>query len=365
MGGLTKSHLISAVIGGVIVGGVFAVTGVAGSRHTETIVEESPVAIPASADPGGRATPHTIYVRSAPAVVAVRAKVIDRSDTPFGFAPGAQSSTTSGSGFLVDRRGDILTDFHLIDGADRSRGVMVQFENGLSRPAAVAAVDPHNDLAVLRIDTQGLSGIRPLPLGDSSSVRVGDPVLAIGDPAGADRTLTSGIVSALQHQLQAAGGATIDNVIQTDQPLDPGNSGGPLLDAAGQVVGVNSQIAAPDPTQQLSFAIPSDTADSVLARVDHRSLHLAYIGISAGLPRRGRAVVGDVAARGPAALAGLQRGDVIQRVDNIPVNAIGGVLALVATRSPGQDLTLEIRRGRSRRSIMVVLGSRTVPAPGS
>lgn len=365
MGGLAKSHLVSAVIGGIIVGGAFALTGVAGSRHTETIVEEAPVAAPASTDPGGRLTPHTIYMRSAPAVVSVRAKVLDRSDTPFGFAPTGQSNTTSGSGFLVDRRGDILTNFHLIAGADRSRGVMVQFENGLSRPAAVAAVDPADDLAVLRIDMQGLSAIRPLTLGDSSSVRVGDPILAVGDPFGADRTLSSGIVSALQHQLQAPGGATIENVIQTDQPLDAGSSGGPLLDASGHVVGVASQIPTNGGDQQLSFAVPIDTADSVLARVDHRSLHLAYIGIAAGRMRRASAVVGEVAAGGPAALAGLQRGDIIQRVDTIPVGAISEVLALVATRSPGQNLNLEVRRGHGHRSITVVLGSRTVPAPGS
>jgi putative serine protease PepD len=364
MGRLAKSHFVSAVIGGVIVGGAFAVIGVAGRQRTETIVEEAPVATPASADPGGRLTPHAIYIRSTPAVVSVRAKVIDRSDTPFGLAPSAQSNLSTGSGFLVDRQGDILTNFHLIDGADRSAGVTVQFETGVTRAAAVAAVDPADDLAVLRIDMNGLGAIRPLSLGDSSSVRVGDPVLAIGDPFGADRTLTSGIVSALQHEIQASDGQPIDNVIQTDQPLNGGNSGGPLLDASGQVVGVDSQAATSGSSQRMSFAIPIDTADSVLAKVDHRALHLAYIGITAGRAARRGAIVADVAARGPAALAGLQRGDLIERVDGIPVDAIGEVLALVATRSPGQSLALQVRQGHTRRTIDVVLGSRSVPAPG-
>jgi putative serine protease PepD len=366
MGSLSKSHLVSGVVGGVIVGGALVLAGVAGNQRTETIVEEAPVAAaPASADPGGRLTLHAIYVRSTPAVVSVRAKLIDRSNTPFGFSPSAQSNVSEGSGFLVDNQGDILTNFHLIDGADRSGGVTVQFENGIARAAAVAAVDPTDDLAVLRISTRGLGSIRPLVLGDSSSVRVGDPILAIGDPFGADRTLTSGIVSALQHEIQAAGGKAIDNVIQTDAPLDPGNSGGPLLDASGQVVGVNSQVATAGPAQRLSFAVPIDTADSVLARVDHQALHLAYIGISAGRAGQSGAIVGQVAARGPAALAGLERGDAIQRVDGIPVDDIGQVLALVSTRSPGQSLTLQVRHGATRRSITVVLGSRTVPAPGS
>ena len=365
MGGLAKSHFASAIIGGVIVGGALVLIGVGGKQRTETIVEEAPVATSPSADPHGRLTPHAIYVRSTPAVVSVSAKLIDRSDTPFGFSPSGQGHTSAGSGFLVDRQGDILTNFHLIDGAERSAGVTVEFENGVTRVAAVAAVDPTDDLAVLRIDMKGLAAIRPLPLGDSSSVRVGDPILAIGDPFGADRTLSSGIVSALQHEVPTADGQTIDNVIQTDQPFDAGNSGGPLLNGSGQVVGVNSQVATPGPVQKLSFAIPIDTADSVLAKVDHQELHLAYIGISTGRASHGGAVVGQIAARGPAALAGLERGDLIERVDDIPVDAIDDVLAIVSTRSPGQSLTLQVRRGHVRRPITVVLGSRTVPAPGS
>jgi S1-C subfamily serine protease len=369
---VAKSHFIAAAIGGVLVGGVFVILGVAGNQRTETIVEEAPVAAPASAASSGGLTPNAIYQHAAPAVVFVRARLVERSRTPFGLSQG-QSNTATGSGFLVDHHGDILTNYHLVDGADRSSGVTVEFEDGVLRFAGVAAVDPANDLAVLRVDTRGLPPVRPLTLGDSSSVRVGDSTLAIGDPFGADRTLTSGIVSALQHQITAADGQTIDNVIQTDQPLNPGNSGGPLMDAGGQVVGVNSQVATAGPTQTLTFAIPIDTADTILSRVDHRALHVAYIGLAA--PHAGDtssqpddpdpgAVVGPVAARGPAALAGLRAGDVIQRVDDLVVGSIPDVLALVSTRSPGQNLTLQVRRGRSRRTLTVVLGSRTVPSPG-
>jgi S1-C subfamily serine protease len=363
---VTKSHFISALVGGILVGGVVVVLGVAGPRRTETIVEEAPVATPASAASSSGLTPHAIYERAAPAVVFVRASLVERTDTPFGLFQSGPSNISTGSGFLVDRQGDILTDYHLIAGADRSSGVTVTFDDGVTRVAGVAAVDPANDLAVLRADTRGVPPVRPLSLGDSSSVRVGDSTLAIGDPFGADRTLTSGIVSALQHQIQAADGHPVDNVIQTDQPLDAGNAGGPLLDASGQVVGVDSQVATPGSSERLAFAIPIDTADSVLARVDHGALHLAYLGISAA--RAGEsapgAVVGAVAARGPAALADLRRGDVIERVDQVAVDSITEVLALVSMRSPGQEVTFQVRRGRSHRTVIVALGSRTVPSPG-
>jgi S1-C subfamily serine protease len=369
---VAKSHLIAAVVGGVLVGGAFAILGVAGSQRTDTIIEETPGGAPASAASSAGLTPNAIYQRAAPAVVFVRAKLVERAETSFGLSQG-QSNTSTGSGFLVDREGDILTNYHVVDGADRTSGVTVEFEDGVVRSAGVAAVDPANDLAVLRIDTHGLPPVRPLTLGDSSLVRVGDSTLALGDPFGADRTLTSGIVSALQHEIKAADGQTINNVIQTDQPLDPGNSGGPLMDAGGKVVGVDSQVATAGPTQTLTFAIPIDTADTILSRVDHRALHVAYIGLAAphggdsashsGDPAAG-AVVGAVAARGPAALAGVRSGDVVQRLDDVSVGSIGDVLALVSTRSPGQNLTLQVRRGRSRRTLTIVLGSRTVPSPG-
>jgi S1-C subfamily serine protease len=354
------------------VGGAFAILGLTASHRTLTIREEAPGAAPAPAASPAGLTPNAIYQHAAPAVVLVRAKLVEPAQTPFALFRN-QGGTSTGSGFLVDHQGDILTNYHLIDGADRTSGISVEFEGGVVRSAAVAAADPGEDLAVLRISTGGLPPVRPLSLGDSSTVRVGDSTLAIGDPFGDDRTLTSGIVSALQHQITAADGQTISNVIETEQPLSPGNSGGPLLDAEGQVVGVNSQVETTGPAQRLTFAIPSDTADAILSRVDHRAVRVAYIGISSpaaghsasrsGDPVPG-AVVGAVAGRGPAALGGLLPGDVIQRIDDVPVDSIGDVLALVSTRSPGQSLTLQVRRGRSRRTLTVVLGSRTVPSSG-
>lgn len=366
MARLLKSPLVSALVGGLVVGGAFLVSGVASRSHTETIFTQSPVANEAAVDPVSGLTPHDIYERNAPGVVFVRAKLLERIASPFSLFHARESGTSTGSGFIVDRRGDILTNYHVIDGADRSKGVTVEFENALVRSASVVAVDPNDDLAVLRSDMHGVPPVRPLALGDSTSVRVGDPTLTIGNPFGIDRTLTSGIVSSLQHQIQAADGRSINNVIQTDQPVSAGNSGAPLLDADGRVIGINSQLATggDEASQRLAFAIPIDTADSVLSLVDKQAaLKVAYLGVAASPSKtRGVAVVGAVAPGSPAAAAGLRRGDMIQRIDTTPVDSISDVLAIVATRSPGQPVSLQIRRGRHHSTLSVTLGSSTEPS---
>jgi S1-C subfamily serine protease len=363
MRALLRSHFISAVLGGLIVGGGFLLFGVAGPKRSETIVEEAPVAALPASDSRSGLTAHAIYQRDAPGVVYVRAKLVEPVESPFNLFHARQSDTSTGSGFLVDRGGDVLTDYHLIDGADRAHGVTVEFENDTTRSASVVAIDPGDDLAVLRVDMHGVPEVRPLSLGDSSSVRVGDPTLTIGNPFGIDRTLTSGLVAALQHEIQAADGRSIDNVIQTDQPVDAGNSGAPLLDADGRVIGINSQVAtaAQDDNQRLSFAVPIDTADSLLARIDHGVPRVAYIGLSAvsGRSHPGGAVIGVVVRGGPAAVAGVRAGDAVERVDGTPVDSITDVLDVVSTRSPGQTLALQIRRRGHQRNMTVVLGSRT------
>jgi putative serine protease PepD len=282
------------------------------------------------------------------------------------------SDVSTGSGFLVDGRGDVLTDYHVIDGADRTQGVTVEFENHVTRRAGVVSVDPGSDLAVLHVDTHGLPAVAPLRLGDSTTVRVGDPTLTIGNPFGIDRTLTSGIVSALQHEIQAADGRTIDNVIQTDQPIDAGNSGGPLLNAGGYVIGINSQVATTAngtrPGQTLAFAIPIDTADAILARAAHAGpARVAYIGLSGRASRATRSgvTVSSVVRGGPAAVAGIRRGDLVERVDDDPVDSLGDVLSLVSARSPGQAIPLVIRRDRRTSTVTVVLGSRSAPPSDS
>jgi S1-C subfamily serine protease len=269
-----SSSFVSALAGGLVVAGAFLGLGVTGRRSTQTIVEEAPIASAQASSTAAGLTPHAIYQRDAPGVVFVRANIVRKVQDPFQLFPEQERSTATGSGFLVDRSGDILTNYHLIDGADRSEGVTVQFEDHVLRRAVVAGVDQNDDLAVLRVDLDGVPSARPLRLGDSDTVQVGDPTLAIGNPFGLDRTLTSGIVSALQREIQAPNGFRIDNVIQTDAPINPGNSGGPLLDAAGRVIGINSQIATGGDGVRVSvgigFAIPIDTAGPILERAAPR-----------------------------------------------------------------------------------------------
>jgi S1-C subfamily serine protease len=196
---------------------------------------------------------------------------------------------------------------------------------------------------------------------------VGDPTLTIGNPFGVDRTLTSGIVSALQHTIEAADGSSINNVIQVDQAPDAGNSGAPLIDGNGRVIGINSQMVTGGGqfAQRLAFAIPIDTADTILSKVNRAETpKVAYLGIAT--PKKtGRegagAVVGVVTKDSPAEHAGLQDGDTIVKVESVAVHSVADVLAIVSTRSPGQDLDMQIRRAHRLHTLQVTLGSRTVP----
>ncbi|MGZ4169460.1 MAG: S1C family serine protease, partial [Solirubrobacteraceae bacterium] len=184
-------------------------------------------------------------------------------------------------------------------------------------------------------------------------------------PFGFDRTLTSGIVSALQHTIEAADGSSINNVIQVDQVPDAGNSGAPLLDAYGRVIGINSQMATggDEASQRLAFAIPIDTADAILSRVDSQETpKVAYLGVAAPAKQKARAgaLIGAVTKGSPAQDAGLQVGDTIVKVDSVPVTSISDVLAIVSTRSPGQVLPMTIRRAHRLHVLQVTLASRTV-----
>jgi S1-C subfamily serine protease len=370
MRSVVRSQLLSAVVGGLVVVGVFLALGITGRRTTQEIVEEAPVAAePASSGVTGL-TPHEIYERDAPGVVFVRAKVIEQVQNPVDFFPQQQSSESTGSGFLVDRSGDILTNYHVVAGASRSSGVSVQFEDDVLRNATVVGEDQNDDLAVLRVDMAGVPPVRPLVLGNSSSARVGDPTLAIGNPFGLDRTLTSGIVSALQRQIQAPTDFSIDNVIQTDAPINPGNSGGPLLDADGRVIGINSQIATGaggNGSIGIAFAIPIDTAKQVLASLGRGAApEVAYLGLSGAAtpgPRPGVRVL-RAASGGPAAAAGVRQGDAIEAIDGHRVSSMVQVLTLITDRQPGQPVVLRIDRVHHHTiSIRVILGTRPEQAP--
>jgi S1-C subfamily serine protease len=384
------STLVAGVLGGLIVlvlGAVLIATDVIDTGDTRTVVrEQAPISQPAS-DPsaGGGRTVQDIYRDEGPGVAFIQAQGVSDSSV-FGQEGGA----ATGSGFVVDEDGTILTNAHVVDGADQ---VTVSFEEGgESIDAEVQGVDPDTDLAVLKIDPGEVENLTVLPLGDSSSLEVGDPVVAIGNPFGLQRTVTTGIVSALQRQIDAPSGFSISNVIQTDASINPGNSGGPLLDAQGRVIGINSQIATGggQGSVGIGFAVPVNTAKDLLPDLRAgEEIERAYLGVSmatvnedlaneADLPVESGALVESIEDGTPAERAGLrgseidelsgelsQAGDVIVAIDGEPVRSADDVVAAVAGKQPGDTVELEVYRGDDKRTVSVELGERPEALGGS
>lgn len=372
--------LLPAVIGGAVaLGGAAATGNLGGETTTVTAVDPTPLPAgtadaPPSAAGGGDGegaapaagdTVQAVVARSSPGVVTVTA----------GPPPGRRL----GSGFVVDRRGRVLTNAHVIDDATSAT---VTFDDGTERTARVLGTDPSTDLAVLDVDRPA-AGATPLPLGRSQGLVVGDPVIAIGNPFGLDRTATTGIISALKRRITAPNSFEIQNVIQTDAAINQGNSGGPLLDHRGRVLGINSQIATESGgSDGIGFAVPIDTirpvADSIIAT---GTAQHAWVGVT------GRAITPDIAAalgdpdlrgvavvevddRGPAKEAGLRAatsapdadvprgGDVIVAVEGDPVEDMADVSLAVSSRAVGDPITLTVRRDGDTRDIRITLDDR-------
>ena len=288
-----------------------------------------------------------VYAKASPSVVFVRSR------------EGA--GVASGTGFVIDSDGTIVTNAHVVAG---SSNVQVRFEdNGEGVDAEVLGTDSSSDLAVLRVDPSDAGGVKPLTLADSDTVRVGDLAIAIGYPLGLDRTATAGIVSGLGRAIKAPNGFSIERVIQTDAPINPGNSGGPLLDAAGRVIGVNSQIATTSGSGGsvgIGFAVPSDTVRQVVPRLrTGASIKRAYLGIETGPSTVGQgALVSDVVAGGPAAQGGVQIGDTITRVAGEEVRAPEDISRAIERRRPGDEVDIELRRAGGDENVRVTLGTR-------
>src|SRR3954454_6080505 len=319
--GMVLPLLLAAVLGGGVAAGVtVALTDGGGDGTTTTIVRQSGLGTGRENVENGL-TPRDIYRRYAPGVVFVRAEVVRRgAASPFDLFPQEQRSESTGSGFVIDKAGDILTNNHVIDGATK---VSVQFADKHTLKATVVGRDPSTDLALLRFNAEG-QDLTPLPLGSSKDVQVGDPTIAIGNPFGLDRTLTTGVVSALQRQIQAPNGFAINDVIQTDAAINPGNSGGPLIDAAGRVIGINSQIETGGSSSGnvgIGFAVPIDTAKRILDDLKKSgSVERASLGVTSAtvdgslsaldLPVKTGALVQRVEPGSPAATAGLRAGGI-------------------------------------------------------
>ncbi|MEW6694630.1 MAG: trypsin-like peptidase domain-containing protein [Pseudomonadota bacterium] len=286
----------------------------------------------------------------------------------FGDRPEFQPQAGLGSGVIVSPAGYILTNNHVVEGADE---ILVQLSDGRQAPAQVIGTDPDTDLAVLRV---ALTDLPVIVLGRSELLEVGDRVLAIGNPFGVGQTVTAGIVSALgRNQL---GINTFENFIQTDAAINPGNSGGALVDAEGHLVGINTAIySRSGGSMGIGFAIPVATAREVMeAIVRDGAVTRGWIGVEPqeltpelaehfDMPRAQGVVVTGVLQGGPAAQAGIRPGDIIVRVGDTPVQSVAGLLSAVAALTPGVAAEVTVLRREGTRTLTVVPARR--PAAGS
>jgi len=389
---ILSSQFFAALVGGAIVAAAMLIAGV-GNTTNRTVVEPTALGADTGATTSGQPPWGEIYQHDAPGVVYVTATVVQQTYSPFDLFPSTTQGTDTGSGFVINRDGVILTNNHVIAGAVK---ITVAFADNQTVTARVIGKDPDDDLALLKVNPDGLHLV-PLPLGNSDTVQVGDPTAAIGNPFGLPRSLTTGVVSALQREIQAPNSFEIDNVIQTDAPINPGNSGGPLLNAQGQVIGINSQIetggGSGGGSVGIGFAIPINTAEAVIPQIEKTGKVIqGFLGITTTtvdpafaplhLHASSGALIQTVQSPSPAARAGLRAGnllvtladgvtqvysggDIIVSLDGRRItNATALENAIVADR-PGQVVRLGIVRGSEHLTVNVTLGTRPNALPAS
>ncbi len=393
-----RTPFASAVLGGAVVAAFGWVAIAAGwldaGEHTTTTIT-APLSAPVEAKQSseGTSTVNEIYRHDGQGVAFIEStEPAEESASPFNpFGEGERGGggIATGSGFLIDDEGLIVTNNHVVEGATK---VTVKLgSSDVSHDAEVVGTDPATDVALLKIDVPAAQQ-QPLSLGDSSKVSVGDPVVAIGNPFGLDRTVTAGIVSALQRQIQAPNGFSISHVIQTDAAINPGNSGGPLIDAGGNVIGINSQIqtGGGEGNVGIGFAVPINTAREVIKQIEENGkVEHAYIGISGGsvtpalakalkLPTDKGVLVNEVVKDSPADKAGIEGGDteatiegvgvrlggdIITEVDGKAVDSMEEVVDAVNSAQPGDEMELTVLRGDNEtKHLTVTLGVRPAKA---
>jgi putative serine protease PepD len=293
----------------------------------------------------------SIYKLASKGVVKITVTSGGSSSNPF----DQQTERSQGSGFVYKTNGDVITNQHVVD---RAQSITVTFWNGKSYPATLVGSDASTDTAVVKVEAP--SGImHPLSLADSTKVQVGDGVVAIGSPFGLEETVTTGIVSALHRQMTSPNSFTIDDSIQTDAAINHGNSGGPLLNLQGRVIGITSQIESDSGGNDgVGFAVPSSTArtiaDKLIAtgKVEH-----AYLGVKLGSDAKG-ALVTEIVSGKPAAKAGLHVGDVITAFAGKKVDSVDVLRFAVEAKKPGDPVSVTFLRDGKSRTVTVTLASR-------
>jgi S1-C subfamily serine protease len=376
----------AGVGGALVLGGAFLLGAL--KTSTTTIRQLQPVQASASTASFASGKPlsvNQIYRLAAPGVVQVTATQVVTTTVPidpfFGFSiPQRQRQQALGSGFVIDKAGHIITNYHVIEGA---RSVDVSFSNNESMKARIIGADPSTDVAVLQVKARSRA-LTPLALGDSDAVHVGDAVVAIGNPFGLERTVTAGIVSAMQRVIPAPNSYSIDHVIQTDAPINKGNSGGPLLDVQGRVIGVNSQIQSDTGDNVgIGFAVPIDTVKTVAAQlIKTGHAEHAFLGIRAQavtrdvaklfrLPATHGLLVASVQRGSAAAKAGLRAGtqqvtvsgetyplggDLIVSADALQLSSLDELRDVISGKEPGDKIALGIWREEKKETLHVKLG---------
>jgi S1-C subfamily serine protease len=398
---LLRTPFGSALLGGAVVA-VFGWIAIAagwiqsegGSTTTVTAPLAAPVSDRSSGGDGNGNVVNQIYRKDGDGVAFIESDIRARepqSFFPFGEPEQEGGGTATGSGFVIDTEGHLLTNNHVVEGADRIRVKLGDSDTTYS--AKVVGADPATDLALLDVEAPG-DQLHPLTLGRSAEMEVGDPVVAIGNPFGLDRTVTSGIVSALQRQIEAPDGFSITNVIQTDAAINPGNSGGPLINARGEVIGINSQIATGGGgggNVGIGFAIPIDTVRAEIHQLETKGeVEHAFLGISGGtitpdlaravnLPVEEGVIVQSVVKGGPADKAGIEAGhttatiegqqvslggDIITEVDGRKIADMEEIVEIVNAAEPGDELELTILREGQTKTATVTLGDRPASVEG-
>jgi putative serine protease PepD len=351
----------AALLGAGAVAGLLAATGALdGSTKSTSVVEQVSGTSRSGATAGLNA--RALYASSSAGVVDITARGVSSAGDqggggPFG-APSQSQTTAAGSGSVIDGQGRILTAAHVVAGAS---SIKVSFQDGTTRTARVLGADQSTDIALLKIDPSGLT-LHPLALGSSKSLSVGDPLAVIGDPFQYSRSLSTGVVSGVDRTIGATNGFSIAHAIQTDASLNPGNSGGPVLDANGRLVGIADQIAtggSASSSTGVGFAVPIDLVKSELSQLERGAqVNHAFLGIETGQSADGKgALIGAIQGGGPAAGAGLQRGDIVTAFDGSPIQGSNDLVAAITGHQPGDRVKLTVRRGSSTRVVTVTLAA--------
>jgi putative serine protease PepD len=375
---MSRLMKVLPVISGAVAGAVIALLVSSGGTN-KTVIEQmggSPnTSVPtANSKTTSGLSVNQIYKMDSPGVVDIIVNSTQQGSNNGFFSTPSQTTQDEGAGVVYDKQGDILTDEHVVANAS---SVRVNFQDGVSASAKVLGTDPSTDVAVIKVDTKA-SELHPIAFANSDDAQVGDPVVAIGSPFSLPETTTAGIVSAVGRTIQAPNGYEIPAAIQTDAAINPGNSGGPLLDASGQVIGLNDQIqTSSGDSAGVGFATPGN-ADVQVANtiIGGKKVEHPYVGVSlnssttstpgAEIGGAGTGTGNAIVAGSPAAKAGLVSGDVITKVNDTPITSSDGFISVISSYKPGDVVTLTVvTAGNKTTTVKVTLGVRPASAPTS